>query len=376
MATSSTKKKTSFQRKTSKNVIKISGTKPSIYNSLLLTSTGVPSFDAIIGGGIAVGTVLMIEEDLYSSYSNVLLKYFLAEGVLSNHKLFVASFTTEPSILLKNLPGPASTVNNPDGFRHVSDLPMDSGGDALKIAWQYKGLPTVQSCANISQYGHYYDLSTTMDYGKIQQSQPQIFSFVESDGVVPIYPYEKLLKAIYTHIQSQHLSTNDALTKQSTVLRIAIQSLHSPVWCAQLVDSKSDIDAFCRFLYRLRAILRYSLATCVLTVPTHLFQDLASVVRIERLVDTVVKLDSFNEYKHKVNPIFKDYQGTFHIVKTSALNSLIEKRPSTTDYGFKLRRKKFTIETMHLPPELPETTNHSHETAPTLCSRMQNKLDF
>ena len=53
------------------------------------------------------------------------------------------------------------------------------------------------------------------------------------------------------------------------------------------------------------------------------------------------------------------YHGLFHVHKLPTLNSLI---PSSTklsvlsggggnNLGFKLRRKKFTIETFHLPPE-------------------------
>lgn len=53
-----------FHKKGSK-VIQIPGTKPSIHNSTLLTSTGVPSLDALIGK-LSVASVIYISQQLLS----------------------------------------------------------------------------------------------------------------------------------------------------------------------------------------------------------------------------------------------------------------------------------------------------------------------
>ena len=42
-----------------------------------------------------------LEEDTYSSYARQLSKYFLAEGVVCGHALFLASAEPEPSNILK-----------------------------------------------------------------------------------------------------------------------------------------------------------------------------------------------------------------------------------------------------------------------------------
>lgn len=44
---------------------------------------------------------LFAEEDSYGSYARQLSKYFLAEGVVSGHAIFLASAEPEPSYILK-----------------------------------------------------------------------------------------------------------------------------------------------------------------------------------------------------------------------------------------------------------------------------------
>jgi hypothetical protein len=39
------------------------GTRPSLHNNTLLVSSGVPSLDSLLGGGIAVGTVVLIGQN-------------------------------------------------------------------------------------------------------------------------------------------------------------------------------------------------------------------------------------------------------------------------------------------------------------------------
>lgn len=41
------------------------------------------------------------EEDRYDSYSRMLLKYFLSEGVICGHELFVASAQDHPDEILQ-----------------------------------------------------------------------------------------------------------------------------------------------------------------------------------------------------------------------------------------------------------------------------------
>lgn len=42
------------------------------------------------------------EEDFHGAYSKVMLKYFLAEGIISNHSTLIASQDLNPSQIVSN----------------------------------------------------------------------------------------------------------------------------------------------------------------------------------------------------------------------------------------------------------------------------------
>ena len=58
---------------------------------------------------------------------------------------------------------------------------------------------------------------------------------------------------------------------QRKVLRVALQSLGSPLWLDEggVVESTHSLP---RFLHRLRALLRRAYAVAMVTVPIHLMQ--------------------------------------------------------------------------------------------------------
>lgn len=81
------------------------------------------------------------------------------------------------------------------------------------------------------------------------------------------------------------------------------------------------------------------------------------------MVDYSVELESFAGSDRETNPIFKEYHGLLYIRRLTALNSLAASNPETHDLAFKLRRKQFVIEKLHLPPELQDAADESAATA-------------
>lgn len=80
------------------------------------------------------------------------------------------------------------------------------------------------------------------------------------------------------------------------------------------------------------------------------FQDEHLIKRILYSVDNAVRIESFAGSSKETNPVYSDYHGLFHVTKLSTLYSLVPFVPPSLDLAFKLRRKKFVIEKLHLPP--------------------------
>ncbi|XP_049574388.1 elongator complex protein 4 [Syngnathus scovelli] len=359
---------TSFQKKTRNKLLSIPGTRLSVQNGQLLVSTGVTSLDYLLGGGLAVGTVLLIEEDRYDSYSRMILKYFLAEGVVCQHQLFLAAAQDHPNDIFQELPDPILddvVMHKPADPPRLSCDPQDSF-DAMKIAWRYQNLPKVQSVlASSSRFGHYYDVSKTMEPEMRQAAKCHHFYHSEhpsqpSATHSPVLePYAALLKSIEEVISREGFSVAAPMTQSRNILRIGLHSLGSPLWGDDLCfqDKPKHSHALTTFLYGLRALLRSSLAVAVVTVPSHLIQNSSLMGSITRLCDNAIALESFKGSERETSPLYKDYHGLLHVRQVPQLNCLTSQLPDHKDLAFKLKRKQFSIERLHLPPDLSETVS-------------------
>ncbi|XP_053490514.1 elongator complex protein 4 isoform X2 [Ictalurus furcatus] len=310
---------TSFQKKSRSKLIQIPGTKPSVHTGQLIVSSGVPSLDCALGGGLAVGSLLLIEEDEFDSYSHALLQYFLAEGVMSGHELFVASAQDHPDDIIKDLPSPLQD-EDPDLKNASSSSPGQQ--DAMKIAWRYQNLPKFQSVlSSSSRFGHYYDLSKHMEQDLLQHAKIHTFYLPEEQpasthlsGVLG--PYSVLLHSIQSLIRQNGF---DGSNSQNKLLR----------------------------------------------------------GRMTRLSDTAIALQSFSAAERN-NPLYKDYHGLLHVIQVPRLNCLGCEVPDTKDLAFRLKRKQFTIERMYLPPDLSDSVSRVSKVqlAPVCTSDGTKHLDF
>ncbi|XP_068117226.1 elongator complex protein 4 [Hyperolius riggenbachi] len=361
---------TSFRRKVRGKISAIRGTRPSVQNGQLLVSSGVSSLDHLLGGGLAVGTLLIIEEDTYSTYSNLLLKYFLAEGVVSGHEVFIASASDNPQTLLKDLPAPLTDDLPKQDLRKVEAEAPGAEGDSMKIAWRYQNLPKVESIPlSSSRFGHYYDISKTMSPDMLQSAKthnfylPQIIPMegMHSSSGKMTCDYSQLLQAIRLAVHQGGFDGSTPQKGEKNILRIGIHSLGSVLWGDDICSDERphNVHSLTRFLYALRGLLRSSLSVCLITLPAHLIQNKAIMVRVRNLSDTVVGLESFIGSERESNPLYRDYHGLLHVHKIPRLNSLICDETDTKDLAFKLKRKLFSVERLHLPPDLSDTVSRS-----------------
>lgn len=145
---------------------KVSGVKPWL-NGGYLVSTGNRALDDLVGGGQALGTMLMIESDDLSCYGETILNYGIAQALSSGHDVLVMTdYFSSPESVSSTLPynqnigrGLTSTescqmAQSDDGDKtwEDSDTPVPSSPGSsetnlrsgantesgLKIAWQYE----------------------------------------------------------------------------------------------------------------------------------------------------------------------------------------------------------------------------------------------
>jgi len=333
--------------------------------------------------------VLLVEEDTFGSYGRLLLKYFCAEAVMTGHSLMLSSADTDPDVILKELPKPI--IDDPGNAQDEEPQNVANQDETIKIAWRYRHLPKFQSSTSAVKFGHYYDLSKTMEedlVGTIDIERIKCQDLCTTQQVAGHnHKYLSLLRKIQEKIETGKFSTSVPFDKRN-ILRIALHSVGSPLWGENgglTADNEYD-PSLAKFLIGLRATLRSAFAVCVVTVPTHLFCDDSFTKRIERMCDAVVHFDSFVGSEKEKNPAYKEYHGLFNIKKLPCLNTLLCHMPESLDLAFKLRRKKFVIEKLHLPPDLSETANRSQEdpvpkmnTANSGCGAVghgKSKLDF
>lgn len=60
------------------------------------------TFFTFAGGGLPIGSILLIEEDKIGRYAKCLTRLFLAEGSVHKHAIFVANLDADPSDTVDN----------------------------------------------------------------------------------------------------------------------------------------------------------------------------------------------------------------------------------------------------------------------------------
>ncbi|XP_059622301.1 elongator complex protein 4 [Phlebotomus argentipes] len=318
----------SFQLKR-KLLASIEGCRPSLHNGQLMVSTGNFSLDHIIGGGLPLGSILLIEEDKYNSYAKVLCRYFLAEGVYRRHPLFLATKEEPAHDFVRKLPQAVE-----EEIQKVID--KRPAEEEMRIAWRYNDLPRV-SLEQGSRRDYHFDLSKSVTPEAVKACSVTCWG---DEGC-----FAELEKSIGEKLSEQH----------EKCLRICLKSLGSPLWW-----TRDDFPGkLVRFLTLLKSRMRSSTSVCMISMPTHLFAclDKSLLARVRDLVDFCVEIESFSGADAETNVMYREYHGLVHIHKLSALNTLAPFRPETYDLAFKQRRKRFVVEKLHLPPDISELSD-------------------
>ncbi|XP_017789176.1 PREDICTED: elongator complex protein 4, partial [Habropoda laboriosa] len=328
-------------------------TSPSSRNSLTLISSGISTLDHIIGGGLPVGSLFLIEEDRYGTYAKVMIKHFMAESVVTNQPLLIASKDTKPTQFVSEIPAVAEDTKKFDPLSYKKY----KKDEEMQIAWRYQHMHLMHTLIKGNYFGHYYDLTKPMKKEVIEKADITQWyddSCPEKDSGFNNKAYTKLLVHIQETLKKGQYSISENPPKRQ-ILRVVIHSLGSKSWFS---DSEDDTHKdLLKFLFLFRALLRYHYAVGMVTVPTEVLDNSNSIVeRIEHMSDIAIRLESFAGSQKERNMLFREYHGLLHSRKMLALNTIGPRDPELVDFVFKLRRSKFIIEVLHIPPELEDTT--------------------
>lgn len=120
------------------------GTRVSAYNASLLLSTGLASLDDILGGGLPLGSLSLIHQDLVSTYTRLVLKFAVAQGVVSGQECWVWADEAElDSEFRKQLPGLDQPISASQSTAKEKEKERQGDGE-MKIAFNYAGLGKFQ----------------------------------------------------------------------------------------------------------------------------------------------------------------------------------------------------------------------------------------
>lgn len=191
--------------------VPIPGTRRWVDGSLLV-STGHTQLDAYLGGGLPVGTTVLIEEDARNLHAPSMVRQFIAEGIAVDQRVVLAGLAPDDALraLLRSTPlnvsrgskdtialetlGTAAAVSRPDDAE--ADAPeaaaptWDSQGSKLSIAWQYKKYlaPSEQQGAvgsGSAKFGHTYDLNRSIPPPVLAAARVRIVSAAAAGAADP-----------------------------------------------------------------------------------------------------------------------------------------------------------------------------------------------
>ncbi|XP_063681610.1 elongator complex protein 4-like [Bolinopsis microptera] len=308
----------------SKETGSLKGTRTSLHSTLQQTSTGIQSLDLLLGNGINLSSSLLIQEQDRGEYSPVFARHFISEGITHGHT--VVCIGERVASWLDNLPKPIE--QNTDA--------QTQDEDSLKIAWRYKR--KIQT-----RFSHSYDMSQQRPSEDISNCR----IFTNSD---PSYD------DLYIFIESAVHDNED------NVVRIVLDRPMFPV---------ADEAAFLRFHYNLRKLSAKKNVVTLCLYPVRTMSDSLSFY-LTQLYNYVLSVESLPRDKKS---IFKDYHGILHLVKVANMCTFTMPLHDMTDRFFKVQRKKFIIEKMHLPPDLSETVSRSSNSPSANCASSKG-IDF
>ncbi|KAJ1415434.1 P-loop containing nucleoside triphosphate hydrolase [Sesbania bispinosa] len=277
-------------------------------NGTMFISSGIPDLDKILGGGFALGSLVMIMEDAEAPHHMLLLRNFMSQGLVHRQPLLYASASRDPKGFLGTLPSPGSSKED-----KTRDLSHEKD---LRIAWQYKkyfGEPQLNANSNNCgqhEYCNDFDLRKPLDRQFFSGMNVDCVSIQESSNLAA-------LQDRCAGFLAQFSRNEGAI---SSAGRIAIQSFCSP----QCKYANMEWHML-SFIKSLKGMARSSNAVVVVTFPPSLLSPSCSK-RLQHMADTLLSVRAIPDEDKELAKLLTGYQdmvGLLNVHKVARLNTQV-----------------------------------------------------
>ncbi|EIW64418.1 PAXNEB-domain-containing protein [Trametes versicolor FP-101664 SS1] len=337
----------------------------------VITSTGIPSLDDILGGGLPLScSLLVLAPDAHTAYGELVVKYAAAQGLASGQRVCVVDPRAD-SFLAECMWMPGSNAPIPTSSVAALSIAADDEDDErasehdtkIKIAWRYEQMKQFQttvpsSSQSTDDYCRTFDLTCRIPEAIVDAARSDgRFLDVSPDEDAP----KEARRSCTTVIRrlTEMLARSD-LETEPLATRICIPALGSYEW-GDLTPQ--DI---CYFLHSLRALLRrYPRACASVCLAPHLCQEAYGgpgwVQKLGWLTDAAVTLAAFSS-NPSLTAMFSSHHGLVHIHTLPSPHTLLPpsdkfstlrglSSSGENNLAFKCMRKRLIFETLHLDVE-------------------------
>ncbi|XP_078437237.1 paxneb protein-like protein isoform X1 [Wolffia australiana] len=324
----------SFRRRSDASSTAAAGLKRGASGALFISS-GIPTLDAILGGGLHVGSLVMIVEDAEAPHHLLLLRNFMGQALIHSQPLLFASAAVDPRDFLGTLPAPMSSPSSAE--EHLQ--PQRD----LRIAWQYRKYFGGEKGDLQPTNGDIKDFSCEFD---LRKSLDKRFLVGEHIGTTKVQDHPNL-GSLFDHC-SAFLSRQP---KNDTNIRgpcIVVQSLCAP----QCLFSDLHWEMI-SFIRSLKAALRASNGVAVLTFPSSVLPPAFSV-RWKHLADTLLSVSAIPDEDKDLSQLLSGYQemlGFLHVHKVAQIGSQVPAVLQARTFSLRLhRRRSLVLEPLNQAP--------------------------
>jgi elongator complex protein 4 len=280
-------------------------------------STGTATLDHLLSmqSGLSLSSALLVEEEGTGNYSGVILRQYVAEGVIQGDKIWIGGMGTH---WWRGVPAQSSKSKK-------STNPVDQLQDKMKIAWRYESNSKTDATAINHDFCHSFDISEQCIFPEKGQV---CFAPLSSQGDV----FPPLLSSLQAFLKNG--SPNECY-------RLVLPDFLNPL----LYPPQSTNPAtLLKFLHTMLSILHSSkYITLLISLSTSFYPRSTSLTSwIEHLCTHVLQLSPLPR-----NPsIAKQPQGLVHVYKGGLMMK---------EMGYRVGRGGMVLEEWSLPPLEEET---------------------